>query len=605
VDHGKSTVIGRLLADTHSLPAGKLEQVRQFCTRNAKPFEYAFLLDALKDERAQGITIDAARAFFRTATRRYIIVDVPGHIEFLKNMVSGASRADAALVVIDAAEGIQENSRRHGYLLSMLGVRQVVVLVNKIDLVGYERTTFEAISGGYRAFLDQVGIRPRHIIPVAAREGHNIADASDRMGWFCGPTLLQALEEFTPHPPAVDAPFRLPVQGVYKFTEGGDARRIIAGTVACGRVRVGDTIIFYPSGKQTAVATIEGFGRSPGREASAGEATGFTMTEQVYVARGEVAALADEPAPCVTTRLKAQVFWLGKRPLVTTRPYQLKLGAGRVSVQVTSIERVIDLSTLEPMEHAGEVQKRQVAECTLELARPLAFDLLPHVPALARFVIVDSYEIAGGGIVQEPLTEQASTNQAGEGRRAPGDAHTAPRIDGAVLWFTGLSGSGKTTIATEVYRDLQGRGAAVEYLDGDAIRALFPGVGFGPSERDAHLRRVAFLASRLAHHGVIVITAFISPYRDSRAYARSLCRNFVEIHVATPLEVCEARDPKGLYAKARRGEIRQFTGVDDPYETPLEPELVIDTTELPVRAAAIRVLEQLHAIRGGTSPAQV
>ena len=375
VDHGKSTVIGRLLADTGSLPKGKLDALRSQCERNAKPFEYAFLLDALKDEQAQGITIDAARVFFATARRRYIIVDAPGHLEFVKSMVTGASRAEAALLVIDAKEGVRENSRRHGYLLSMLGISRIVVLVNKMDLVGYDQAAYEGVVAEYGAFLEQIGVPAFRLLPVAAWAGDNIATRSEKLSWYGGPTVLETLDELEPDAAPVDAPLRMPVQSVYKFTERNDNRRIIAGTIETGRIRVGDDIVFYPSGKKTRIETIEAFNRPPQIEASAGEATGFTVDEQVYVSRGEVATRASEPPPHVTTRMRVNLFWLGSRPLVTGKDYLIKLGTARVAARVAEIHRVLDGSELSIAEARTKVEKNQVADCSFVLSRPLAFDI--------------------------------------------------------------------------------------------------------------------------------------------------------------------------------------------------------------------------------------
>src|SRR5919112_451191 len=291
VDHGKSTVIGRLLADTHSLPEGKLEQVRAQCELNSKPFEYAFLLDALKDEQAQGITIDAARVCFKSRRRHYLILDAPGHIEFLKNMITGAARAEAALLVIDAAEWVQENSRRHGYMVSLLGIRQLAVVVNKMDLVGWDRGVFDRIVKEYGAFLSQVGIQPSCFIPVSARGGDNIAEPSQHLSWHQGPTVLQALDAFRSEPAPVERPFRMPVQDVYKFTKQGDDRRIVAGTIDSGALNVGDTVIFYPSGKKSRVKSIEAFNRPEQKRAEAGTAVGFTLPKKNYNTRGGVAAL--------------------------------------------------------------------------------------------------------------------------------------------------------------------------------------------------------------------------------------------------------------------------------------------------------------------------
>ncbi|MEK7467740.1 MAG: GTP-binding protein [Planctomycetota bacterium] len=403
VDHGKSTIIGRLLADTRSLPEGKLEQVRARCERNSKPFEYAFLLDALKDEQAQGITIDAARVFFKTAQRPCILIDAPGHIEFLRNLITGAARAEAALLVIDAKEGVRENSRRHGYMMGMLGIRQLVVLVNKMDLVGYDRAVFERIQAEFRAFLTQLGVEPGGFIPVSGREGDNIACHAESMPWYEGPTVLETLDRFRSEAPDADKPFRLSVQDVYKFTGQGDDRRIVAGTIDAGRVSAGDDVVFYPSGKKARVASIEGFSRKPQLTASAGEATGFTLAEQLYVARGEIATVAGQPRPQVATRLKASIFWLGREPLVKQKEYMLKLGTTRVPVRVEDIHRVLDASTLKVDDAKDRVDRHEVAECTLQTSRPIAFDLASDLATTSRFVLVEDFEIRGGGIVREAL----------------------------------------------------------------------------------------------------------------------------------------------------------------------------------------------------------
>jgi len=589
VDHGKSTIIGRLLADTGSLPEGKLEQIRELCARTARPFEYAFLLDALKDERAQGITIDSARVFFTSERRTYVIIDAPGHIEFLKNMVTGAARAEAAFLVIDAREGIQENSRRHGYLLGMMGIRQVAVLINKMDLVGHDERTYQTLVGEFAGFLAQAGVTPAGFIPVSGANGDNLTRRSTVMGWYRGPTALEMLDGFHPEPTAVEKPFRMSVQDVYKFTAQGDDRRIIAGTIESGRLSAGDTVVFHPSGKRSRVRTIEAFNQPARRHARAGSAIGFTLEEQIYVSRGQIAAREGEPAPKAATRIAVNLFWLGKQPLVTGRDYVLKLGSARVRARLESVQRVIDASDLQLTEHKPRVDRHDVADCILRLKTPVAVDLVDELAGTSRFVLLDDYEISGGGIVRAVL-EDGRTG----GRAASGEG--AQRCSGAVIWLTGLSGAGKSTIAAKVCEELRERGLAVEHLDGDNVREVFP-TGFTRKERHEHNRRVAFLASRLEHHGVIVVASFVSPYTESRAYARSIARRFIEIHVATPLEECERRDVKGLYARARTGELRQFTGIDDPYEPPVNPEVTIDGSRTSVEEASRRILAELEGGR--------
>lgn len=405
VDHGKSTIIGRLLADTNSLPKGKLKQVREMCRRNSKPFEYAFLLDALKDEQAQGITIDIARCFFKTDKRNYLILDSPGHIEFLKNMITGASKAEAALLVIDANEGIRENTRRHGYMLSMLGIKQIAVLINKMDLVKYDAEVYRNIINELKEFFKKIDITAKSFIPVSGMKGDNIANLSKRMSWYGDKTVLETLDSFKKEKRPEDKPFRMPVQGVYKFTKDGDTRRIVAGTVASGKLSVGDEIIFYPSGKKSKVKSIEAFNKENQLNITTGYATGFTLEEQIYITRGEIAVLLNGPKPNVTSRIKTNLFWLGKNPMEIEKKYLFKLGTTKIGVTLEEINTIIDASNLE-RQKKDRIEKHDVAECTLKLDRAIAFDLTHEISETSRFVIVDNYEIVGGGIIGENLEDE-------------------------------------------------------------------------------------------------------------------------------------------------------------------------------------------------------
>lgn len=405
VDHGKSTVIGRLLADTGSLPRGRLDQVREKCRRNSKPFEYAFLLDALKDEQEQGITIDSARCFFRTKTRRYTIIDTPGHVEFVKSMVTGASRAEAALLVIDAYEGVQENSKRHAFLLSMLGIKQICILINKMDLIGYRKDLYEDIVKRYTEFLNRINLTPQYFIPISATEGVNITYISEKSVWYKGPTVLEALEMFKADILPEHKPLRMPVQGVYKFTGGGDTRRIIAGTIESGRISTGDKVIFYPSGKKSTIKSIEAFNSENKSIVTAGFATGFTLEEQIYIKRGEIASLANEAAPQVTTKIRANIFWLGREAMQRERPYSMKVGTARVGVTLESIVKVMDTSEIKYIPK-DRIDKYDVAECILKTNREFAFDTIQDIVQTGRFVIVDNYEISGGGIILEALNDR-------------------------------------------------------------------------------------------------------------------------------------------------------------------------------------------------------
>ncbi|MDO4566381.1 MAG: adenylyl-sulfate kinase [Oscillospiraceae bacterium] len=584
VDHGKSTVIGRMLADAGALPEGKLEAVRENCRRNSKPFEYAFLLDALKNEQAQGITIDAARCFFGTQKRNYIIIDAPGHIEFLKNMVTGASRAEAALMVIDASRGVEENTRRHGYFLSMLGVSQVSVLINKMDSVGRKRAVFESVKAEFGAFLEKIGVLPLSFIPVSGMEGDNIVNRSPLMPWYEGPTLIEQLDGFACAAAPENLPLRLPVQGVYKFTARGDTRRIVAGTVESGRLRAGDRIVFYPSGKKTVVKTLEEFSAPVPASFGPGKAAGFTMSEELFVRRGEIACLEGESPPSAGVKLRANVFWLGRESFSPEKKYLLKCAAAKTEMRLESISKIINASSLDFCERRV-CERNEVAECVLKLERPIAFDLAGGVEATSRFVIVDGYEIAGGGVITQLLPDfdynlrniRWSSDALTASERA---AMTGRR--GLVVWLTGLSGSGKTTIAQETERRLLSQGVFTYLLDGDKLRCgLNSDLGFSAEDRRENVLRAAQTAALFCDAGAVVLTTLISPFAESRELARRASgESFLEVYVKASLESCISRDPKGLYKKALAGEIESFTGLSSPYEPPESPELTLDTDTL-------------------------
>lgn len=602
VDHGKSTVIGRLLADADALPEGKLEQIRQNCLRNSKPFEYAFLLDALKAEQSQGITIDTARCFFNTPRRHYILIDAPGHLEFLKNMVTGASRAEAALLVIDASRGVEENTRRHGYFLSMLGIRQIAVVVNKMDLVGYDRQAFESICAEYTEFLGKIEITPAAFIPASGAEGDNIAVRSCRIPWYDGPTVLEQLDAFQPIEPPEQRPLRMPVQGVYKFTGHGDSRRIIAGAVEAGELRAGDRVVFLPSGKRTAVKTLERFNAPPPARFVATEAAGFTMTDQIFVQRSEVVCREDETPPHVGVRIRANLFWLGRRPLSRESRCLFKCGTARVPVRVERIARIINASDLTRRERQY-VERNEVAQCELVLEAPVAFDLAGECDALSRFVLVDDYEISGGGIITEALPEPDYDQ-----RNIRWSAHSLTNEQrvarqgrfGLVVWMTGLSGSGKSTLAFEVEKRLVEEGIPAFVLDGDKLRhGLNADLGFDEDGRRENIRRVMHVANLFQMANVVTLVTLISPFRSARKKARELMsESFIEVYVKASLESCRTRDPKGLYRKALNGEIQGFTGIDAPYEEPDAPDLVLDTDKWNEIECAETLLDAIMARLG-------
>ncbi|MGZ4966212.1 MAG: adenylyl-sulfate kinase [Chthoniobacterales bacterium] len=600
VDHGKSTLIGRILHDTNSLPEGKIAAIQEACAAEGMEFEYAFLLDALLEEQSQNITIDTTQIPFRSARRRYVIIDAPGHKEFLKNMITGASRADAAVLVVAANEGVREQSRRHAYLLSLLGISQIVVVVNKMDLAAYSETTFREIEQEYRKFLHSLGLEARRFISASAKAGENVARRGEPK-WYSGPTLLEALDEIEIATAPTQQPLRFCVQDVYRF----DERRIIAGRIESGALRVGDELVFSPANKISAVASIEGF-NSPARdEAITGDSIGITLREQIFVERGYVASHPEE-RPIETNRFRADIFWLAEAPLRKDAQYSLRLATQEVKCQVVAIEQVMDSSTLavSPNE-AKEVARNEVGRVTLQTRGPLVIDNHDRVPSLGRFVLVKDGRICGGGITFGGVyTERAAVKSKNiswmEGkitaqRRAELTGHR-----GAVVWLTGLSGAGKSTIAQGVEAELFARGMHAYILDGDNVRhGLNSNLGFSPEDRVENIRRVGEVAKLMADAGTVVITAFISPYRVDRRCAREIAleakAEFIEVFVDAPLQVCEQRDPKQLYKKARAGQIRDFTGIDAPYEAPEDPEITVRTDQQTAEESVAAILEQLLA----------
>ena len=607
VDHGKSTFIGRLLHDTGSLPEGKLEQLQQIARRRGSPFEWANLMDALQAERNQNVTIDTAQIWFRTRKRQYVLIDTPGHEEFLKNMITGAASADAALLLIDAHEGVQENSRRHCYLLHLLDLRQIVVLVNKMDLENYSESRFREIETQYRLFLQSAGIAVKTFIPISARYGDNIASSGQNLPWWRGPSILEALDSFT-CPEARDKSLRFPVQDVYRF----DERRILAGRVESGTLRVGDRLLFSPANKVSTVKSIERWNAPPRDCASAGESIGITLTEQIFVERGDIAALESSP-PYELTLFKARVFWLGRQPLELGKKYKLKLTTQEVECEIASIEKVINASTLAAISRPGNemrVIRHEVGEVAIRTRRPVAFDAVSEIVPTGRFVLVDGCEIAGGGTIvtdNYPHRTGDSSHKSeniywNRGKVTPDQRALRNGHPGCVVWLTGLSGSGKSTIAIELERQLFNLGRQACVLDGDNMRhGLGSDLGFSHEDRKENIRRAGEVAKLFADAGIICITAFISPYRSDRELARAIAPQgkFLEVYLNAPLEICEQRDTKGLYAKARAGEIKEFTGISAPYEPPLQPEIELPTGHQTVGECVAIILAQLNALSAG------
>ena len=600
VDHGKSTLVGRLLHDTGSLPEGKFEQIQAVCRRRGRQFEWAFLMDALQSERDQNITIDVSHIWFRSQTRSYVIIDAPGHKEFLKNMVTGAASASAALLLIAANEGVQEQSKRHAYLLSMLGVDQVIVLINKMDLVGYSETVFNQIEKEYREFLEKLGVRPLRFIPIAAREGLNLVEApTSTLSWYNGPTLLRALDKLPTPSSESDGPLRFAVQDVYRF----DERRIVAGRIESGTIRVGDYIVFAPNNKTSSVASIERW-NAPVRDfATAGESVGIILSEPIFVERGHVGS-HETAAPIETRRFRARVFWMGDKPFSIGKRYTVKLLTQEIECQLASVDRVIDATSLDTSTGLRlSVVKNEVAEVTIQGRSPLVMDNYDKVANSGRFVIVDERDVAGGGIIFGGTYVERERIQSTNLFWSEGGIDYRIRTErnghrGVVVWLTGLSGSGKSTLARALEVNLFNRHMQVYVLDGDNVRhGLNMNLGFSPDDRVENIRRIAEVAKLMADAGIVVIASLISPYRQDRSRARELVLKadieFIEVHVAAPLQICERRDPKNLYKRARSGEIRNFTGIDAPYEEPENPEITIHTDRESVTESVGRLLDFL------------
>ena len=599
VDHGKSTLVGRLLHDTDSLPEGKLAQVHAMCEKRGMPFEWAFLLDALQAERDQAITIDTTQIPLRTKKRDYTLIDAPGHKEFLQNMITGATQADAALVIIDATQGVREQSHRHGYLLHLLGIKTVAIVINKVDLIDYEEEQCRLVEEEYSSYLASLDIIATGFIPVSARHGDNITSKSPTTPWYKGPCLTQVLDSFPQPAPQENLPLRMITQDVYKF----DQRRIIVGRVASGKVSLKDTLVFSPSNKTARLKSIETWPNTQkaGQHLTAGQSFGITLDDEIFVERGEIISHTLD-APLESDVINARVFWLGAKPLVENETLTMKLGAMECPVNVQKIDRVINTDTLS--EHAAkQVAANQVAKIILRAKKLLAFDAYTNNKNTSRFVLLRGFDTVGGGVLsledyanQRVLNTPRSSNitrvshQVTRKEREKRHGHT-----GGILWFTGLSGTGKSTLAVAFEKILFNKGYSVAVMDGDNVRhGLNADLGFTPEDRAENIRRISEVASLFAENGILVITAFISPYRSDRDKARRKFENFHEVHIDASIETCKKRDPKKLYQKAAQNKIPQFTGINAPYEPPENPELVVNTEKLNLEDSLTRLSEYVE-----------
>lgn len=596
VDDGKSTLLGRLLQETGSLPEDELEQLgvdsRKFGTQG-NATDFALLADGLSAERQQGITIDVAYRFFSTTTRKFVVADTPGHEQYTRNMVSGASKADAALLLVDARNGLTTQSLRHSFLVGLLGVRHLVLAVNKMDLVSYSETVFNQIVETFQQYASDAGIKVITAVPVSALHGDNITQPSNNMPWYHGSTILSCLETLPVETEAArELPFRMAVQWVNR--PNMDFRGY-AGTVTSGEVRSGDSVRIQPSGKP---ATIDRIVTADGDlpVAVAGQSITLTMTEDIDVSRGDVISTTDAPAS-TADQFECSIIWMDESAMLSGRPYIMKIGTQQTGATITDLKHEINVTTLEQTA-AKQLEQNSIGVCNLSTDRQIAFDAFNENRDTGGFILIDKLtnQTVGIGMLNFALrrSDNIHMQAVDVDKRARSELKSQKAC---ILWFTGLSGAGKSTIANIVERKLAKQGRHTYLLDGDNVRhGLNKDLGFTDADRVENIRRIGEVAGLMVDSGLIVLTAFISPFRSERQLARNLVAEdeFLEVYVETPLSIAEERDPKGLYKKARRGELKNFTGIDSPYEPPESPEILVNTASKTAEQAAERVILELR-----------
>jgi bifunctional enzyme CysN/CysC len=596
VDDGKSTLIGRLLYDSKLIYDDQLATLERDSKKHGTTgaeMDLALLVDGLEAERQQGITIDVAYRFFATPRRSFIVADTPGHEQYTRNMATGASNADLAVILIDARKGVLIQSKRHSYICSLLGIRHVVLAVNKIDLVGYDMSVFDQIVADYAAFASKLGFTSITAIPMSARNGDNVTIRSAHTPWYSGPTLVEHLETIDVESDNAAKPFRFPVQWVNRPDLNF---RGYAGTVASGTIHPGDKIVVAASGKPSTIARLV---TADGDldEARAGDAITITLADEIDIARGDIIVPA-QARPEVADQFAAHVLWMADDALLPGRPYLMKIGAAYVPVKVTALKHKVDVDTLEQLA-AKTLTLNEIGFCNLSTATPIAFDPYADNRETGAFILIDRYNNAtvGAGMISFGLRRAANIHRqdllVSRAERESLNGHKP-----VVLWFTGLSGSGKSTIANLVERQLYDQGVRTFLLDGDNVRhGLNRDLGFTDEDRVENIRRVGEVAKLFVEGGLVVLTSFISPFRAERRMARELFAEgeFIEVYVDTPIDEAIKRDPKGLYAKALKGEIANFTGVSSPYEAPENAEIVLKTANLAPEQAAETVLAALKA----------
>ena len=596
VDDGKSTLIGRLLYDSKLILEDQLEALRRDSAKHGttgEELDFALLVDGLEAEREQGITIDVAYRFFSTPLRSFIVADTPGHEQYTRNMATGASNSEAAVILIDARKGVLTQTRRHSYICALLGIRHVALAVNKIDLVDFSAERFHHIVGDYFGFAKALGFASVTPIPISARYGDNVSGRSARMGWYEGPTLLEYLESVEAEPGLLDRPFRFPVQWVNR--PNLDFRGY-SGSVASGAVVVGDRVVVAASGRESIVRRIV-TADGDQHEARVGDAVTLVLADEIDIARGDVLARADA-RPEVVDQFAAHLLWMADEPMLPGRSYLMRIGTKYVPARVTTLKHKVDVNTLEHFA-AKTLGLNEIGLCNLVTASPVALDPYLENRQTGAFVLIDRFNNAtvGAGMITFGLRRATNVHL----QSLAIDREARVRRNGhkaAILWFTGLSGSGKSTIANLVEKELHAQGAHTYLLDGDNVRhGLNRDLGFTDADRVENIRRVGEVARLFIDAGLLVLCSFISPFRAERRMVRELVGEgeFIEIFIDTPIEECIRRDPKGLYSRARAGKIKNFTGIDSPYEVPEHPEMVISTSDATAQEAAHRVIKEMRS----------
>ena len=590
VDHGKSSLIGRLMYELDQVPDGKYEELKKVSEKRGMDFEFAFLLDALQAERDQGITIDTTQIFFKTKKRNYVFIDAPGHKEFIKNMITGAASADIAILIVDVDEGIKAQTKKHAYILKLLGIKKVITLFNKMDKINYDENKYLQVRKQLEEYLTKINIKALNNIPISAKIGDNISTKSKKISWYDGKPLVNVLDNYNCNDNQMENILRFPVQDIYKVSD----KRIIVGRIESGKINLGDEILVMPSNEKVKIKSFEEWPK-PKKEYNTGDCLGLTLSDEIFVDKGNIISHPNKPPKLMNT-FEANLFWLNDKKMDLSKKYQLKINTGEYAVNIRKVNKIIDTESLEST-NKKIPNKNDVSEVVIHSSQLIPMDDYNVLTKTARFCLLDENEIVAGGIASlQNYPDQKELNSSSNIKPINFDVTEVDRASrfnhrSGVIWMTGLSGSGKSTIAKEVERKLFSKDFNVFILDGDNLRmGLNRGLSFSPEDRTENIRRTAEVAKLFTDAGFIVIVSLISPYRSERKKARDIRPEyFREIYVKSSLEECIKRDVKGLYAKAIRSEIKDFTGISAPYEEPLSPDLTVDTEQEEIEESVLKL----------------